>query len=399
MIRDLLERRRADGVALRDVAIFYRTNAQSRAFEEELRKYDLPYVVVGGVRFYDRAEVKDALAYLRLLLNPADAMALRRIVNRPARGIGRTSLERAEAIARESGRPLLEGLRELAAAGGRSARAIGGFLELLDGLGAALRPDSPAESLAVVLDRTGYLRALEEADTPEALSRLENLRELLAAAEDFARENAAAPDAERSLLELFLDQVALVSDLDAYDRRSDAVSLMTVHMAKGLEFPVVYVVGMEEGTFPHAASVRDEAGVEEERRLCYVAMTRAMEHLTLTWALSRRRFGSRSFATPSRFLREIPPRALANPELVRRAARDAGPVLDRSYADPDPDFGADVPPDTDGVAPGLRVEHPVFGTGTVLAVTGAGAGRKLRIRFDRVGVKTVLLRYAQLTPA
>jgi len=399
VIRDLLERRRERAVAFRDVAIFYRTNAQSRAFEEELLKYDLPYVVVGGVRFYDRAEVKDALAYLRLLLHPADAMALRRIVNRPARGIGRTSVERAEEIARSSGRPLLEGFRELAAAGGRSARSIRGFLELVDGLAESLDPDSPAESLARILDRSGYLRALEEEDTPEALSRIENLRELLAAAEDFARENAASPDGERSLLELFLDQVALVSDLDSYDRRQDSVSLMTVHMAKGLEFPVVYVVGLEEGTFPHAASLRDETGVEEERRLCYVAMTRAMEELTLTWALTRRRFGSRSYGTPSRFLREIPPSALANPELVRGAARDSGPVLDRSYAQFDPEPASSMAPESDGVAPGLRVEHPVFGAGTVLAVTGAGPGRKLRIRFDRVGVKTVLLRYAQLTPA
>jgi DNA helicase-2/ATP-dependent DNA helicase PcrA len=236
-----------------------------------------------------------------------------------------------------------------------------------------------------VLERSGYLRALEEQGGPEAEARLENLRELVAAAEDFARANVG--DDSRSVLELFLDQVSLVSDLDAYDRREDRVSLMTVHTAKGLEFPVVFVVGLEEGIFPHSAALRDADGLEEERRLCYVAMTRAMERLTLTSAAERLRWGSRSFGVPSRFLREIPPEVTFPAPAARAERAPAGPTLDYSYAQ---EGAAGV------VAPGLRVRHPIFGPGTILEVSGAGAGQKLKIRFERAGVKTVVSRYANL---
>ncbi len=373
----------SEGRSLGDFAIFYRTNAQSRIFEEEFLKLDVPYVVVGGVRFYDRAEVKDALAYLRLLVNPADAVALRRIVNRPARGIGKTTMERAEALAIERGVTLLEGLRLMAeGAGSRSAPRVRAFLGLLDELRGEILDAAPADGLAQVLDRSGYTRQLEKEATPEAEARIENLRELLAAAEDFHRENAGTLQDERSLLALFLDQVALVSDIDGYQRRDEAVSMMTVHCAKGLEYPDVFMVGMEEGIFPHSASTRDDAGVEEERRLCYVGMTRAMERLTLTWAAERLRFGARTHGIPSRFLREIPASVLA--EGVDRET-ESDPSLDYSYGQADP-----------VVAAGLRVRHPVFGAGVVLAVAGSGPGQKLRIRFDRVGMKTVLVRYANL---
>ncbi len=373
----------AHGRSLGDFAIFYRTNAQSRIFEEEFLKLDVPYVVVGGVRFYDRAEVKDALAYLRLLANPADAVALRRIVNRPARGIGKTTMERAEALSLERGVTLLEGLRLLAeGAGNRSAPRVRDFLRLLDELRSEILDATPAEGLARVLDRSGTIRQLEKEATPEAEARIENLRELLAAAEDFHRENAETPPDDRSLFQLFLDQVALVSDVDGYTRRDEAVSMMTVHCAKGLEYPVVFLVGMEEGIFPHSASTRDDSGIEEERRLCYVGMTRAMERLTLTWAAERLRYGARTHGLPSRFLREIPTSVLS--EGADRET-ESDPTLDYSYAQSEP-----------VVAAGLRVRHPVFGAGVILAVAGSGPGQKLRIRFDRVGVKTVLVRYANL---
>src|SRR5690606_38678245 len=254
-------------------------------FEDELLRYDVPYVVVGGVRFYERAEVKDALAYLRLALNPADAAALRRIVNAPPRGIGRTTLERAEQTAEREGVSLLDGLRRLAAGGGagRAAGAIAAFLELVDELAGRVRAVSPAEAIAHALERSGYRAALEREGTPKAEARLENLRELVSGAEDFVAESIAEDD-ERAPVELFLDQVALVSDVDQWDRRAERVSLMTVHSAKGLEFPVVFLVGLEEGVFPHAASARDAAGIEEERRLFYVGMTRAMERLFLSCA-------------------------------------------------------------------------------------------------------------------
>jgi DNA helicase-2/ATP-dependent DNA helicase PcrA len=352
--------------------------------------------VVGGVRFYERAEVKDALAYLRLVLNPADGAALRRIVNRPARGIGRTTLERAEALAEREHSTLLEGLRSYAAspAGSRAAPRVRRFLELLDQLATDVRGASPARAIACVIERTGYLAALEREGGPEAEARIENLRELMAAADDFARANAEVTDEERSDVEFFLDQVALVSDVDEYDRRDTVVSLMTVHSAKGLEFPIVFIVGLEEGIFPHVGASRDPEGVEEERRLCYVGMTRAMESLTLTCASQRLRFGSRTHGVPSRFLQEIPASVVESvgaPSRGRqmRAATGGGPAYDYSYAQAEPGEAVEV-------APGLRVRHPHFGSGVVLSVAGDGPSQKLKIRFERAGVKTILVKYANL---
>jgi DNA helicase-2/ATP-dependent DNA helicase PcrA len=395
VVREILTAARREGRSYRDFAIFYRTNAQSRPFEEELLRYDVPYVVVGGVRFYERAEVKDALAYLRLALNPADSAALRRVVNAPPRGIGRTTLERAAERSERAGVPLLEGLVHLAGSGeaGRAAAPIRAFHELLEELRPGLRAASPAEAITRVLERSGYLAHLEREGTPEAEARLENLRELVAGAEDFVAESLSSGE-ERSAVELFLDQVALVSDVDQWDRRAERVSLMTAHSAKGLEFPAVFLVGLEEGIFPHAASARDAAGIEEERRLFYVGMTRAMERLTLTCARARRRYGSRTFAVPSRFLREIPGSVLSGPvpDACGATASEAGggPSLDYSYGQAEPE-AASIPR-------GLRVRHPVFGTGTVLGVSGSGPGQKLDVRFDRVGVKRLVLRFANLEP-
>jgi len=376
--------------AFRDFAIFYRTNAQSRVFEDELLKYDVPYTIVGGVRFYERAEVKDALAYLRLMLNPTDAMALRRIVNVPARGIGKTSVDRAASLAAAENLPLLEAFRRMLdrGDGGRSAPKIAAFLQLIDSLAEEVRPLPPADALARILDRTGYTRALERDGSPEAESRIENLRELLTGAEDFEAQNAGDLNDDRGMLDLFLDQVALVSDLDGYDDVNDRVSMMTVHSAKGLEFPAVFLVGLEEGIFPHAVSSRDPDGIEEERRLCYVGMTRAEETLTITFAQERRRFGSKTFGVPSRFLREIPPSVLEGEAIDARDPMD-GPSVDYSYAQDDPGEGPQI-------RPGLRVRHPVFGWGSVLDSRGEGPSTKLRIKFDRVGVKTVMLKFANL---
>ncbi len=392
VVREILNQARGGGRPFRDLAIFYRTNAQSRPFEEELLKYDVPYAVIGGVRFYERAEVKDALAYLRLLFNPKDGAALRRIVNTPARGIGKTTVERAEALAERDGVALLEGLRRLAASGdaGRAAGRIRDFLHLIDELSASLRDVGPAEALGRLLDRTGYLRHLEREGTPEAEARLENLRELVAAAEDFGAANADVATEDGAAVYLFLEQVALVSDVDSYDGQADRVCLMTAHSAKGLEFPVVFLAGLEEGIFPHAASSRDAAGLEEERRLFYVGMTRAMEQLVLLCAQQRRRFGSRSYGVPSRFLREIPESLLVGSDPSAAAGGGAAddPSLDFSYSQ-----------DALGeVRQGLRVRHPVFGAGTVIGASGSGPSQKLRIRFDRVGVKTVLVRFANLEP-
>ena len=393
VVREIQATVRDDGRAYGDCAIFYRTNAQSRIFEEELLKYDVPYVVVGGVRFYDRAEVKDALAYLRLAQNPADGAALRRIVNKPARGIGKTSLERAEALAEQHGTSLLEGLRRYGESeeGARAAPRIRAFVRMQSELAGQLAGTAPARAIALVLDASGYLAALEREGSVEAESRIENLRELIAAAEDFHRANAGFPD-ERGEFELFLDQVALVSDVDSYDRRDDHVSLMTVHSAKGLEYPIVYLVGMEEGVFPHSAALRDAVGVEEERRLCYVGMTRAMERLTITSAAERLRFGSRSYGVPSRFLAEIPPAVVERVEgrgRARPVPASRGPHYDYSYAQAEP-IGAAA------IVRGVRVRHPHFGAGVVISVAGAGASQKLKVQFDRAGVKTLVLKFANL---
>jgi len=386
-VRRILSLARSEGRPLGSFAIFYRTNAQSRLFEEALLECDVPHVVVGGVRFYERAEVKDALAWLRLLINPADAVSLRRALARPARGIGKGTLERADALAGQRGTTLLEGLRALAAepAGTRAAAHVRSFLDLLESLTEEIARSGVGDALVRVLDRSGYLAALEREATPEAEARRENLRELMRAGEDFGRANEGETDDERSEVERFLDQVALVADVDFYERRDECVSLMTVHTAKGLEFPVVFVAGLEEGIFPHAASTRDERGVEEERRLCYVAMTRARDRLHLTFARERQRWGSRAYATPSRFLSEIPRGALGDRALEQGPA-PGDVALDYSY-------GQDEAP---GLEAGLRVRHPIFGPGVILGSSGSGQGQKLRVRFERAGVKTLVLRFANL---
>jgi DNA helicase-2/ATP-dependent DNA helicase PcrA len=414
-------RLRESGVRAADVAIFYRTHAQSRPFEEELLKYNVPYVVVGGTRFYDRAEVKDALAYLRVLANPDDTESLLRIANRPARGIGETTLERVLALAAEQQTSLFRALERAHAASQPSpaaARKLGGLLELLGELSQERERLGVAALLARVLERSGYVRALEQEDSIEAEGRLENLRELLSAAEEFERANAATelppPDqgGPRSLLDLFLEQVTLLSEADRLPDGDERLALMTVHVAKGLEFDCVFVVGMEEGVFPHFASLSDRGALEEERRLCYVAMTRARERLYLCNATMRRLHGATRVNPPSRFLSEIPaelvegrvrpPRAPAYADLPRAepwrvpsppprapVPRSEGPRLDRSEAQWAPD---EAPP----LQAGMRVEHPVFGAGTLLDQSGAGAHAKVRVRFDRAGIKTMALRFAQL---
>jgi len=334
------------------------------------------------------------------LVNPADGAALRRIVNRPPRGIGKTTMDRAEQVAVEENTTLLDGMARYAEsdAGSRVAPKVRKFFALLDELREDALRAGPAPAIARVLDRSGYVAALEREGGPDAETRLENLRELLAAAEDFSRANAEIVDDTRSELELFLDQVALVSDLDSYEGGDSSVSLMTAHSAKGLEFPVVFLVGMEEGVFPHAGSLRDDAGIEEERRLCYVGMTRAMERLTITSAAERLRYGSRTYGVPSRFLAEIPPEVTEQVpssrgsrrwrETERSTPAARGEHYDYSYAQSEAEEG--------GIAPGLRVRHSHFGTGTVLQVIGQGPSQKLKIRFERAGVKTLVVRYANL---
>jgi DNA helicase II / ATP-dependent DNA helicase PcrA len=286
-----------EAVAFGDIAIFYRTNAQSRVLEEELVRHNVPYKVVGGTRFYDRREVRDVLAYLKLLLNPSDEISCRRIVNVPRRGIGDTSADRIAAWARTNGRSFADALADPEAAGltGKAAKGAASLAGLLNDLRELADSGmSPAGLLEAVVQRTGYGAELRAENNVEAEGRLENLAEL------------QTVSAEYDSLESFLESVALVSDSDELEGDGTRVSLMTLHVAKGLEFPAVFLVGMEDGIFPHSRSIDDPAGIEEERRLFYVGITRARRYLYMSHAWSRTVFGSTSPAIPSRFLSEIP---------------------------------------------------------------------------------------------
>jgi DNA helicase-2/ATP-dependent DNA helicase PcrA len=289
------------GEPAREIAAFYRTNAQSRALEDVLVREGVPYQIVGGVRFYERAEVKDAMAYLAVISNPADAVGLERIINVPKRGLGNTSVAKLQDHARRAGITLYDALAEAPAAGlaGKAAKACASLRELFEGWRVAAREVPPAELIGAVLDESGYRGELRNENTIESESRLENLEELINAAREYER---VEPE---PTLDGFLQEQALYSEQDSVTSEGGSVTLMTLHNAKGLEFDHVFVVGMEEGTFPHARSL-DEQNLEEERRLAYVGITRARKTLTLTHAKLRSNWGEREYRMPSRFLSEIP---------------------------------------------------------------------------------------------
>ena len=305
-------------------------------------------------------------------------------------------MDRVSALAATQQTSLSQGLADFSqGAPARISGKIQGFLALLDELRSEAASLPLDQLIGRTLERTGYMDGLAKEGTPEAEARRDNLLELMTSARDFHAANEGDLGDDRSELELFLDQVALISDLDRWEDRSDRVSLMTVHSSKGLEFPVVFLVGMEERIFPHASSAGDGEGIEEERRLCYVAMTRAMEQLNITHAAERRRFGERSLQSPSRFLDEIPGNLV---EVLGRgtASRRRGRSAEGSEASFDYSYSQESA-DVDGeVQSGMRVRHPVFGDGVILEVIGGGVNQKLKIRFARVGVKTVMLRFANL---
>ena len=370
------------GAAWDDLAVFYRTNAQSRVLEDALRRGGIPYVIVGSVRFYERKEIKDALAYLRLVVNPADDVAFRRAIQAPGRGVGRASLTRLEELAAREGRSLLA----LAAAPpadvtGKPRRALEEFVALISRL-VAEREKAPLPAfIDQVLDASGYREDLRQERSSEAEARLENLEELVAAAEDYVRVQ------EPATLEGFLDGVALVSDVDELPEGARGVTLMTLHSAKGLEFPVVFLTGMEEGVFPHVRSMDSVDELEEERRLCYVGITRAKARLWISYALHRRMHGY-GLGEPSRFLLEMPSEHLA---LLGAAGRaEARPAPDTEP--PFPDAGDDDLP----LKVGARVRHGRWGEGLVVGVERSGADTLVTVRFASVGRKQLSLQYANL---
>ncbi|GAA2210748.1 DNA helicase PcrA [Nonomuraea monospora] len=379
-----------------DVAVFYRTNAASRVFEEIFIRTGLPYKVVGGVRFYERKEVKDLLAYLRVLANPADVVSLRRILNVPKRGIGDRAEAMIEALSSREGITFWDALRRADEAYGmatRSLNAVKEFVALVEELiakGAGMPPSALAEEVLVA---TGYRAELEASEDPQDESRLENLNELISVASEFEEANP-----EGTLVE-FLEQVSLVADADQIpdaDGGQGVVTLMTLHTAKGLEFPVVFLTAMEDGVFPHVRSLGEPKELEEERRLAYVGITRAQERLYLTRAAVRSSWGAPSFNPASRFVNEVPDQLLewrTDPEKSawsaatrREPARPAAPAKSSSGG------GRKVP----SLTPGDRVSHDAFGLGTVVSVDGVAEKTKVKIDFGSGGEKTLLLAYAPL---
>jgi DNA helicase-2/ATP-dependent DNA helicase PcrA len=362
-------------------AILYRTNAQSRTFEEVLARYQVPYNIVGGLRFYDRKEIKDVLAYLRVIANPDDTVSLKRIINTPRRGIGKTTLDRLEKAAQELNVSLWEILRDETSVNtlaGRSAKAVLGFAQIIQDWQGQADTAPPTQIVQGVLDDTGYITDLRDQDTDEAEERLRNLQELYNAAQQFEDDN------EDTNLYMFLANASLASDLDNHDESQNKISLMTLHSSKGLEFPVVFLVGLEQGLFPSYRSLDDPAAIEEERRLCYVGITRAKERLYLTYARERRLYGAREPASPSLFLGELPPELLLS---------NVATALPRKLTTPIRDIKArrSGQPLTDATtwAVGDRVLHDAHGAGQVTHIFGAGNKLCLAVKFPGAGQKII----------
>ena len=419
-----------------DCAIFYRTNAQSRVIEEYLMRVGIPYKVVGGTRFYDRREVKDALAYVKATVNPADEVSVKRVLNVPKRGVGESSVGRLDAYARSHGITFTDALREAAAAGvtGKALKGIQEFLKLIDDLEHFVG-DGPAPLIEAAMQRSGYVAELEAEHSIEAEGRIENLAELVGAARDFAS------------IDEFLEQISLVADTDDLDGDESSIVLMTLHAAKGLEFPVVFLIGLEDGIFPHLRSIGDPDELEEERRLAYVGITRARERLHLTHAWARTMFGSTQYNPPSRFLEEIPSELVTTVKGDRRGASVAGASGPGSYGsgsygsgsygsgssgggrrsgsaswgrgDEDDWSGSVIggrsrreesletalkppPPspsgaDQIGLQVGDDVTHGKFGDGVILAIEGSGDKAEAVVNFRGIGEKRLLLAWAPLT--
>ncbi|HWH93154.1 MAG TPA: UvrD-helicase domain-containing protein [Baekduia sp.] len=393
-----VQRLRDEGVSLAEIACLYRTNAQSRVLQDALVRADVPFQIIGGTKFYERAEVKDALSYLTLLANPSDAISFTRVANSPKRGIGQTSLSRVLAHAEAMGISTWDAARDPAGVPGLGTAAIRSFerfMSTMEGLRERVADNVPmGDLLEAVLHETGYLDALAAERTIEAQGRIENLEQLV----EVAREFDGTHRAQEDRLDVFLQETALRSDTDTRVDDGGMVTLMTLHNAKGLEYPIIFMIGMEEGVFPHSRSL-DEGTLEEERRLCYVGMTRAMRSLTLTHARQRNVFGSRAYGLPSRFLSEIPPEFVDRQGAVgswgggAAADRSIRPRASATWAS----MRADAPPEPDrggGFRLGEDVLHAAFGEGVV---TGTEPGGVVVIRFARDGSERKLMaEYAPL---
>lgn len=381
------------GVPYGDMAILYRTNAQSRVLEEALIKRALPYTMVGGTKFYDRKEIKDVLAYLRVLYNPFDDLSLLRIINVPKRSIGATTVSKLQDYARENGTSLFMTLTQLHLVDtikGKTKEKLEEFGILIFTLVAEMDDKSVLDILEAILDRTGYLAQLEESTDPQDQARAENIGELLSVAKDFQDTNPTGT------VEDFLEQVALVNDVDSFEQEESKVTLMTLHAAKGLEFPIVFLGGLEEGLFPHSRTLMNPEEIEEERRLAYVGITRAEKELYISNTTTRTVFGRTSSYLPSRFIDEIPAELVDSLRAKRRIPDDIKPTVPRhmsvaSRPVTKPIIRNEVIADW---KVGDTAIHSKWGNGKVVNVSGEGAGMKLTIEFPTQGVRVVMAKFA-----
>jgi DNA helicase-2/ATP-dependent DNA helicase PcrA len=406
----------AMGRPYRDIAVFYRINAQSRAIEDELVKHQIPYTVVGGMKFYERKEIKDILAYLKLIANPSDGLSLKRIINVPSRGIGEKTIEKIEVFCREKGLPLYEGMKQALKEGWLTSivqTKMEEFIHLIEEFREETRTLSLSQLTLALITRTKYLDRLKEEGTEEAFSKMENIDELINVMMELEQGE------EGVSLETFLDKVSLVTDVDLYEDKGNRVSLMTLHCAKGLEFPLVFIVGMEEGLLPHYRRGEEIEDMEEERRLCYVGITRAKEKLFLSRAEKRSTFGVGRANLPSRFLDELPMELIQLEEKRRKLESlfaqeprwDAYPLpAGEVRIDGEDQFqetlqessfpeGNGIVLSPEGFYPlkiGMRVRHPKFGEGRVRSVEGMDEDQKATILFQTVGSKRMKVRYAHL---
>ena len=381
------------GVPYGDMAILYRTKAPSRVLEEALIKRALPYTMVGGTKFYDRKEIKDVLAYLRVLYNPFDDLSLLRIINVPKRSIGATTVSKLQDYARENGTSLFMTLTQLHLVDtikGKTKEKLEEFGILIFTLVAEMDDKSVLDILEAILDRTGYLAQLEESTDPQDQARAENIGELLSVAKDFQDTNPTGT------VEDFLEQVALVNDVDSFEQEESKVTLMTLHAAKGLEFPIVFLGGLEEGLFPHSRTLMNPEEIEEERRLAYVGITRAEKELYISNATTRTVFGRTSSYLPSRFIDEIPAELVDSLRAKRRTPDDIKPTVPRhmsvaSRPVTKPIIRNEVIADW---KVGDTAIHSKWGNGKVVNVSGEGAGMKLTIEFPTQGVRVVMAKFA-----
>ncbi len=392
----------------KDFAIFYRTNAQSRVLEEQLNTLTIPYKLVGGMRFYERMEIKDMISYLKLILNPNDDMAFSRVINVPVRGIGKTTFEKIETLSAEKKLTLFESTLyaiDTQMLNSGTTKKLKAFTDLIESLQRENEKASPLEAYHSVLDKTGYVEFLKTQDSFEAQSRIENLDELDNAIDQFQKERG-----EEATLQSFLEEMALVSDLDSVNDDANTVTMMTLHISKGLEFPFVFIVGMEENLFPgqKASNSLDLTDIEEERRLAYVGMTRAEKKLFLTYARERRVWGQAQRNIPSRFIEELPQdhiemrggsqrpkfmdRMSSSPiELGRRT-----PPRSTDWTDDDFDQSPEFDDASDSIIKGVRVRHPTFGVGVVWQTEGKGEQQKVSVLFDNKLLKKFVVKFARL---